>query len=136
MPVRELLPHQLNLILLRRPHGDQVTLNYKTAQGIQRTYQAHFEGVIPNLQRRYREATTDSVKEDLERYMAERPCPACHGRRLKPEALAVTVAGRPIDQVTGMAVKRHCWSGCASSESAEGNLDPSPGARPPSPTRS
>ena len=70
---------------------------------MQRTYQTHFEGVIPNLQRRYREATTDSVKEDLERYMAERPCPACHGRRLKPEALAVTVADRPIDQVTAMA---------------------------------
>jgi len=105
VPVRELLASQLNLILLGALHGDQVTLHYKTAQGLQRTYQAHYEGVIPNLQRRYREATTDSVKEELERYMAERPCPACQGRRLKPEALAVTVAGRPIDQVTGMAVK-------------------------------
>ncbi|HNS50133.1 MAG TPA: excinuclease ABC subunit UvrA [Anaerolineae bacterium] len=121
VPVRELLASQLNLILLGAPHADQVTLQYKTAQGIQRTYQAHYEGVIPNLQRRYREATTDSVREELERYMAERPCPVCRGRRLKPEALAVTVAGLPIDQVTAMAVKHMlAWlRGLESGERAE-----------------
>ena len=104
VPVRELLPSQLNFILYGGRHGEQVTLHYKTAQGLQRTYTAHFEGVIPNLQRRYREATSDYVKEELERYMAERACPVCHGRRLKPEALAVTVAGKSIDQVAAMSV--------------------------------
>ena len=106
VPVRELLAGQLNLVLYGGQHGEQVTLHYETSQGLQRTYQAHFEGVIPNLQRRYREASSDSAKEELERYMAERPCPVCHGRRLKPEALAVTVAGRPIDQVTAMPVNQ------------------------------
>jgi len=104
VPVRELLPSQINFLLFGGQRGEQVTLHYKTAQGLQRTYTAHFEGVIPNLQRRYREATSDSIKEELERYMAERDCPVCHGRRLKPEALAVTVADRPIDQVTAMSV--------------------------------
>ncbi len=104
VPVRELLPSQLNFLLFGGQRGEQVTLQYKTAQGQLRTYTAHFEGVIPNLQRRYREATSESVKEELERYMAERDCPVCRGRRLKPEALAVTVAGKTIDQVTAMSV--------------------------------
>ena len=71
-----------------------MTLHYKTSQGLQRTYKTHFEGVIPNLQRRYREASSDYAKREIERYMAERDCPVCQGRRLKPEALAVTVADK------------------------------------------
>ena len=81
-----------------------MTLHYKTAQGQQRTYTTHFEGVIPNLQRRHGEASSDRAKQEIERYMAERACPACQGRRLKPEALAVTVAERAIDEVTAMSV--------------------------------
>jgi len=104
VPVRELLPRQLDFVLYGGRRGEKVTLHYKTSQGVQRVYQAHFEGVIPNLQRRHREATSDYAREEVERYMAERDCPVCHGRRLKPEALAVTVAGRSIDQVTAMPV--------------------------------
>ncbi|MGC9333006.1 MAG: excinuclease ABC subunit UvrA, partial [Anaerolineae bacterium] len=104
VPMRELSPSQLNYILYGGRRGEQVTLQYKTAQGKHRTYTTHFEGVIPNLQRRYREASSDYAKQEIERYMAERPCPVCKGRRLKPEALAVTVAGKPIDEVTGMSV--------------------------------
>jgi len=104
VPVRELPPAQLNYILYSGRRGEQVTLQYKTAQGLERTYTTHFEGVIPNLQRRYREATSDYAKEEIERYMAQRACPVCKGRRLKPEALAVTIAGKPIDEVTRMSV--------------------------------
>ena len=104
VPVRELPPAQLNYILYGGRRGEQVTLQYQTSQGLERTYTTHFEGVIPNLQRRYREATSDYGKEELERYMAQRDCPACHGRRLKPEALAVTVADKPIDAITRMSV--------------------------------
>jgi excinuclease ABC subunit A len=104
VPMRELKPSHVNFVLYGGRRGEKVTLHYETSQGLQRTYQTHFEGVIPNLQRRYREASSDYVKEDLERYMAERNCPACQGRRLKPEALAVTVADKPIDQVTAMSV--------------------------------
>ena len=104
LPVRELPLSQLNYILYGGRRGEQVTLQYRTSQGLQRTYTTHFEGVIPNLQRRYREASSDHAKQEIERYMAERACPVCKGRRLKPEALAVTVADRPIDQVTAMSV--------------------------------
>ncbi|HSJ53428.1 MAG TPA: excinuclease ABC subunit UvrA, partial [Anaerolineae bacterium] len=104
VPVRELLPSQVNHILYGGRRGEQVTLQYKTAQGRQRTYTTHFEGVIPNLQRRHREASSDYARQEIERYMAERPCPVCHGRRLKPEALAVTVTDVPIDKVTAMSV--------------------------------
>jgi excinuclease ABC subunit A len=104
VPVRELPPAQVNYVLYGGRRGEQVTLQYKTSQGLQRTYTTHFEGVIPNLQRRYREASSDYAKEELERYMAQRDCPICRGRRLKPEALAVTVADKPIDEVTRMSV--------------------------------
>ncbi|HSR32968.1 MAG TPA: excinuclease ABC subunit UvrA, partial [Anaerolineae bacterium] len=104
VPVRELAPSKLNYILYGGRRGEQVTLHYKTSQGLQRTYTTHFEGVVPNLQRRHREASSDYAKQEIERYMAERPCPACQGRRLKPEALAVTLADKPIDKVTAMSV--------------------------------
>ncbi|MFN2243512.1 MAG: excinuclease ABC subunit UvrA [Anaerolineae bacterium] len=104
VPIRELPPAQVNYILYGGRRGEQVTLQYKTSQGLERTYTTHFEGVIPNLQRRYREASSDYAKEEIERYMAQRDCPVCKGRRLKPEALAVTLAGRPIDEITRMSV--------------------------------
>jgi excinuclease ABC subunit A len=104
VPVRELVPRQLNYILYGGRRGEQVTLHYRTSQGLQRTYTTHYEGVVPNLQRRHREASSDHAKQEVERYMAERACPVCHGRRLKPEALAVTVSDKPIDEVTSMSV--------------------------------
>jgi excinuclease ABC subunit A len=123
VPMRELKPRLLNLILYGGRRGEKVTLQYKTSQGLQRTYQTHFEGVIPNLQRRHREATSDYVKDDLERYMAERDCPACHGRRLKPEALAVTVAERPIDEITKRSVTEMLhWVEELRREEGEGDL--------------
>ena len=104
VPVRELSPSQFNYILFGGRRGEQVTLQYKTAQGKRRSYTTHYEGVIPNMQRRHREASSDYAKQEIERYMAERPCPVCKGRRLKPEALAVTVADKSIDMVTDMSV--------------------------------
>ena len=104
VPVRELLPSQINFILYGGRRGEKVTLHYKTAKGQQRTYETHFEGVVPNLQRRHREASSDYARQEIERYMAERDCPVCKGRRLKPEALSVTVLGRAIDAVTEMSV--------------------------------
>ena len=104
VPVREMVPGHVNYILYGGRRGEQVILHYKTAQGTKRTYQTHFEGVIANLQRRHREASSDYAKTEIERYMAQRDCPACHGRRLKPEALAVTVANKTINEVTAMSV--------------------------------
>ena len=130
VPARELPPSQLNYILYGGRRGEQVTLHYKTSQGLQRTYTTHFEGVIPNLQRRHREASSDYAKQEIERYMAERPCPACRGRRLKPEALAVTVADKPIDQVTAMSVTEMLrWINDLQGGEAIGGGDGKPGER-------
>jgi excinuclease ABC subunit A len=63
------------------------------------SYNGTYEGIVPMLQRRYRESDSDDIREEIERFMTQKACPDCKGRRLKPEALSVTVAGRPIDKV-------------------------------------
>ncbi len=67
-------------------------------------YMAHFEGVVVNMERRYAQTTSDWAKRELEQYMREVPCPDCHGHRLKPESLAVTVGGLNIVQLTDLSV--------------------------------
>jgi len=67
-------------------------------------YEKPFEGVIPNLQRRYHETDSDSVRENLERFMSILPCPTCEGGRLRPEALHITVGGKNIQQVTDLSI--------------------------------
>jgi excinuclease ABC subunit A len=64
----------------------------------------HFEGVIPNLMRRYNDTESDFMRSEIEQYMSSNPCPSCHGARLKPESLAVTVGGRSIVEVTSMSI--------------------------------
>ena len=70
------------------------------------THKKPFAGILPQLARRYLETGSGSVREDLERYMNEQPCPACHGARLRPEALAVKIDGRSISELTGMSIAR------------------------------
>ncbi len=65
-------------------------------------YTGNYEGLLPMLQRRYHESDNDDIREEIERFMTPKKCPECGGRRLKPEALAVTVAGRPIDKVVAL----------------------------------
>ncbi len=96
---------QRDLVLHGPPAGrDKVRIEYKTSKGDRRFYETRFHGVIPNLQRRYQETTSDYIRSKLEEYMSIRPCPVCEGKRLRKEALAVTVAGRNIYEVTEMAV--------------------------------
>ncbi len=104
VPVKELSAKQRDIILYGGKSGDRVTLRYRNAEGVERVYQTTYEGVIPNLQRRYKESTSDYVRSEIERYMSARPCPVCRGKRLRPEALAVTVADKSIDQMTAMPV--------------------------------
>src|SRR4029078_1436678 len=68
------------------------------------SYVATFEGVIATLERRYRETDSEYIKAELEKFMVQRPCPTCGGRRLKPEALAVTIEGRNISEAATMSV--------------------------------
>ncbi len=67
-------------------------------------YQSEWEGILANVNRRYQESSSDAVRQSLEEYMVEQPCPACGGRRLRPESLAVLVGGRNIGEVTEMPV--------------------------------
>ena len=73
--------------------------------GKARVYEFNFDGVIPTIERRYKETTSDSAKEEYMDYMTSVPCPSCHGQRLKPEVLAVTLGGKNISQVTEMSIK-------------------------------
>src|SRR3954469_795467 len=92
-------------VILNGSRGKKVTVRYKSRSGRMRSYDVVYEGVIPNLQRRFESTSSDWVREELERYMAERPCPACHGARLKPEVLGVTVEGSSIVDVTRMPIR-------------------------------
>ena len=79
---------------------------YEARSGHAWNYEATFEGVINNLQRRYNETSSDYVKEDIEKFMSANTCKVCSGARLKPEALAVTVGGENITEVTRMSIER------------------------------
>src|SRR5947209_14983823 len=68
-------------------------------------YQGTYEGLVPMLKRRYHESDNDDIREEIERFMTPTKCPECNGRRLKPEALAVTVAGQPIDGIVKLQLK-------------------------------
>jgi excinuclease ABC subunit A len=85
--------------------GDRkIRFGYKNQYGHERWYEAPFEGVVANLQRRYHETESDFLKAELERYMADKPCPACKGQRLKPESLGVTVAAHNIAEVCRLSI--------------------------------
>jgi len=103
VPVRQ-LPERVMQLILYGDQGRPITVRYRARSGRTRAYTVSFEGVIPSLRRRYDSTSSDSVREDIEQYMAARPCPACGGTRLKPEARAVTIAGRSIVDITRMSV--------------------------------
>src|ERR671933_3063881 len=86
--------------------GDRVYVTYRNRMGRRRSYMLAFEGIVPSLERRYRETDSAQQRERIEEYMSFRPCPSCHGARLKPEVLAVTVGGKNIHEFTRMSVTR------------------------------
>jgi excinuclease ABC subunit A len=103
--VRELSLKQRDIILYGPPRkNEKVRVEYRTGNGDSRFYEMNFTGVIPSLQQRHQETSSDYIRARLEEYMSLRPCPTCHGRRLKPEALAVTIADRNIHEVTTLPV--------------------------------
>ncbi len=103
-PVRELSSKQRDIILYGPSGREKVLVQYRNARGYERNYETQYSGVLPNLQRRYRETDSDWIRSKLEEYMGINPCPECGGRRLRPMALAVTVAGKSIFEITAMAV--------------------------------
>ncbi len=101
-PLRD-LPDEVIDVLLYGTKGEALTLNYTTDRG-HTTMTRPFEGIISNLERRYRESNSIYAKWDLEQYMTDHDCPACHGKRLRPEVLAVTVGGKNIAEFCELSV--------------------------------
>jgi excinuclease ABC subunit A len=102
-PVSELTHEQLDKILYGTG-DDVIRVRYENQFGRMREYETTFEGVIPNQLRRHKETDSEYIRQEIESFMTSRPCPVCRGQRLKPEALAVTVADKNIVQVTAMSV--------------------------------
>ncbi|MBR1983108.1 MAG: excinuclease ABC subunit UvrA, partial [Clostridia bacterium] len=97
------LPPEILKILLYGNNGEKIKMDYKT-HTFSGSYEGSWEGLIPNLTRRYKETTSDYTKSEIERYMTTVPCKVCGGKRLKKEALAVTISGKNIAEVTDMSI--------------------------------
>ncbi len=100
------LPDEARDRFLHGTDGERVYVQYRNRMGRRRAYMLAFEGIVKNLERRYRETDSHQQRERIEEYMSFRPCPACKGARLKPEVLAVTVGERNIHEFTQLSVTR------------------------------
>ncbi|MBA2373378.1 MAG: excinuclease ABC subunit UvrA, partial [Chloroflexi bacterium] len=97
------LPQEAVDYLLYSKKEERVVVRYRHQRG-ENTYNATFEGVVTNLERRYRETDSDYVKTELEKYMVSRPCPVCAGRRLRPEILGVTIGERNVSDISTLSI--------------------------------
>src|SRR5207237_3934638 len=102
----ETLTEEEQDLFLYGTDGERVYISYRNRMGRRRSYMLAFEGIVPSLQRRYRETDSSTQRERIEEYMSFRPCPTCKGARLKPEVLAVTVGRKNIHEFTQMSVTR------------------------------
>jgi excinuclease ABC subunit A len=99
VPTSELTADQMDKIMYGT--GDE---KYRISIGFNRSFETTYEGVVPNLERRHRETESDFIRRDIERFMQERPCHACKGRRLKPEVLAITVSDASIMDICELSI--------------------------------
>ncbi|HEX9347594.1 MAG TPA: excinuclease ABC subunit UvrA [Gemmatimonadales bacterium] len=102
-PWRDLSP-AVQKILLKGAPGKTITYQYDSERW-HGSYESAWKGVLDHVEKRYRETASDAVREQLEQYMVEQPCPTCGGRRLKPESLSVLVAGKNIGEVVALPVR-------------------------------
>ena len=100
------LPESSHDFFLYGTNGDRVQISYRNRFGRRRSYATMFEGIVPNLERRYRETDSDFSREKIEEYMTLRPCPECNGARLRPESRAVLVADVPIHEFAALSARR------------------------------
>ncbi|TYR80097.1 excinuclease ABC subunit UvrA [Priestia megaterium] len=104
IPVTDIPAHLLNKILYGSD-GEKIYFRYENDFGQVRESHIEFEGVIPNVERRYHETSSDYIREQMEKYMAQQPCPTCKGHRLKKETLAVLIDHKHIGEVTRFSVQ-------------------------------
>ncbi|WP_018660821.1 excinuclease ABC subunit UvrA [Heyndrickxia acidiproducens] len=102
-PVKDLPKEQLDIILYGSG-SERIFFHYENDFGQVRDHMIEFEGVIRNIERRYRETSSDFTREQMEKYMAQQPCPKCKGYRLKPESLAVKINHKHISEVTRYSI--------------------------------
>ena len=102
-PVRTLTPEQINVIL-RGTNGQEVAIEYKRKNGRTSKFYTTFEGIITNLERRFNETNSEYMRSRIQEFMSDKPCPTCKGARLRPEALAVTISGKNILEITNWPV--------------------------------
>jgi len=100
------LPQESRDFFLHGTNGDRVQVTYRNRFGRRRSYGATFDGIIPNLERRYRETESDLAREKIEEYMTLRPCPDCKGARLRPESRAVLIGDTAIHEFTALSARR------------------------------
>lgn len=88
-------------------HGstEKVTFDYENMRGEVKSFHTEYEGILPMIKRRHSEATSDSLREEFEKFMAVKPCTTCHGARLKPEALSILVGHKTIEEVTNFTIQ-------------------------------
>ncbi|HET7168585.1 MAG TPA: excinuclease ABC subunit UvrA [Candidatus Limnocylindrales bacterium] len=103
-PVRELPKEALDYLLHAKKDQERVLVRYKHERG-ESTYKANFEGIITNLERRYRESESDYIKAEIEKFMVSKACPVCGGKRLRPEILAVTIGDRNVWDISTLSIK-------------------------------
>ena len=102
----EELPEETQECFLWGTDGDRIYISYRNRYGRRRSYTTSFEGIVPNLERRYKETDSEYIREKIEEFMSVRPCPDCDGARLRPESLHVRVGGLGIHEVTRMSARR------------------------------
>ena len=102
LPVKDIPAEMMHFVWNGLP--EQITVQMKYGR-TERTFKTDWRGVLNSLRKRYEETESEWVKSDLQQYMATRPCPTCHGKRLKPEALSVKLAGRDMSEITTMSVE-------------------------------
>ena len=104
-------------LFLYGTNGDRIYVSYRNRMGRKRSYMTSFEGIVPNLERRYKETDSDWSREKIEEYMSVRPCPECKGARLRPESRAVKVGDLAIHEFTPPERASARWSGSRRSSS-------------------
>ncbi|HXK52740.1 excinuclease ABC subunit UvrA [Candidatus Nomurabacteria bacterium] len=104
-PIKDLPKDILELVLFGPKEERKFTVNYRTKNNDSGTFQARYEGVIPNLIRRHKETSSDFIRNEIEKYMVKEPCPNCKGTRLKDEILSIVIDGKNIANASDMSIK-------------------------------
>ena len=102
-PVKDLPKEALDYLLYAKRDQERVLVRYRHERG-ESTYKANVEGIITNLERRYRETESEYIKGEIEKFMVTKPCPTCGGKRLRPEILAVTIGDKNVWDVATMSI--------------------------------